>query len=55
MGGRPVIKGTYRTRPGLVHKEYSRVPEQTEASSPTLSVDTILKIRAFGHKHQLTP
>jgi hypothetical protein len=30
-------------------------PEQTHADFPTLQLDTILKIRAFAHKHQLTP
>jgi uncharacterized protein (DUF433 family) len=56
IGGRPVIKGT-RIEPEtvLTDEEYGRTPEQTHASFPTLSVDTILKIRAFAHKHQLTP
>lgn len=55
MGGRPVIKGT-RIEPEtvLTDEEYGRTPEQTHASFPTLSVDTILKIRAFAHQHQLT-
>jgi hypothetical protein len=39
----------------LTDEEYGRTPEQTPASFPTLSVDTILKIRAFADKHQLTP
>jgi uncharacterized protein (DUF433 family) len=53
MGGRPVIKGT-RIEPDLVltEEEYGRTPEQTHADYPTLSVDTILKIRAFARKHQ---
>ena len=56
MGGQPVIKGT-RIEPEtvLIDEEYGRTPEQTHADFPTLSVDTILKIRAFAHKHQLTP
>jgi uncharacterized protein (DUF433 family) len=56
MGGRPVIKGT-RIEPDLliVEEEYGRTPEQTHTDFPTLPVDTILKIRAFAHKHQLTP
>jgi uncharacterized protein (DUF433 family) len=55
VGGRPVIKGT-RIEPDvvLVDEEYGRTPEQTHASFPTLSVETILAIRAFAHKHQLT-
>lgn len=54
VGGRPVIKGT-RIEPDvvLIDEEYGRTPEQTHASFPTLPVDTIVKIRAFAHKHQL--
>ena len=56
MGGRPVIKGT-RIEPDviLVDEEYGRTPEQTYESFPTLSIETILKIRAFAHRHQLVP
>ena len=56
MGGRPVIKGT-RIEPEtvLIDEEYGWTPEQTHVSFPTLPLDTILKIRAFAHKHQLTP
>lgn len=56
VGGRPVVKGT-RIEPEvvLVDEEYGRTPEQTHADFPTLSVDTILTIRAFAHKYQLTP
>jgi uncharacterized protein (DUF433 family) len=55
-GGRPVIRGS-RIEPDviLVDEEYGRTPEQTHASFPTLPVDTILKIRAFAHNHQLQP
>jgi uncharacterized protein (DUF433 family) len=51
MGGRPVIKGT-RIEPEtvIVDEEYGRTSEQTHESYPTLSIDTILKIRAFAHK-----
>jgi uncharacterized protein (DUF433 family) len=54
MGGRPGIKGT-RIEPEVIltDEEYGRTPEQTHASFPTLPVDTILKIRAFAHKHEL--
>jgi uncharacterized protein (DUF433 family) len=54
VGGRPVIKGT-RVEPDviLVDEEYGRSPEQTHASFPTVAVDTIRKIRAFAHQHQL--
>jgi uncharacterized protein (DUF433 family) len=56
MGGRPVIKGTRIEADTVpIEEEYGRTPEQTHASFPTLSVDTILKIRVFAHKHQLTP
>lgn len=56
MGGRPVIKGT-RIEPEtiIIDEEYGRTPEQTHASYPTLSVETILKVREFAHKHQLVP
>jgi len=56
MGGRPVIKGT-RIEPEvvLIDEEYGRTPEQTHESYPTLSIDTIVKIRAFAHKHQPVP
>jgi uncharacterized protein (DUF433 family) len=56
VGGRPVVKGT-RIEPEviLIDEEYGRTPEQTHADFPTLPLDTILKIRAFAHKHQLTP
>jgi uncharacterized protein (DUF433 family) len=53
MGGRPVVKGT-RIEPEavLIDEEYGRTPEQTRDSYPTLSVETILKVRAFAHNHQ---
>lgn len=53
MGGRPVIKGT-RIEPEtvLTEEECGRTPEQTHADFPTLSIDTILKIRAFAHKRR---
>jgi uncharacterized protein (DUF433 family) len=55
VGGRPVIRGT-RVEPDviLIDEEYGRTPEQTHASFPTVPVDTILKVRAFARKHQLT-
>jgi uncharacterized protein (DUF433 family) len=56
VGGRPVIEGT-RIEPEviLVDEEYGRTPEQRDADFPTITLETILKIRAFAHKHQLTP
>jgi uncharacterized protein (DUF433 family) len=56
MGGRPVIKGT-RIEPEtvLVYEEHGYTPEETQADYPTLSIDTILRIRAFAHLHQLQP
>ena len=56
MGGRPVVKGT-RIEPDviIVDEEFGRTPEQTHESYPTLSFDTILRIRAFAHRHQLVP
>jgi uncharacterized protein (DUF433 family) len=56
VGGRPVVKGT-RIEPEviLIDEECGRTPEQTHADFPALSLHAILKIRAFAHKHQLTP
>jgi uncharacterized protein (DUF433 family) len=56
MGGRPVIKGT-RIEPEniVIDEEYGRTPEQSHASYPTVSIETILKIRAFAHEHELVP
>lgn len=56
MGGRPVVKGT-RIEPDviIVDEEFGRTPEQTHDSYPTLSLDAILRIRAFAHRHQLVP
>jgi uncharacterized protein (DUF433 family) len=53
-GGRPTIKGT-RIEPDLIvtEEECGGTAEQTHADFPTLSVDTILKIRTFVHGHQL--
>lgn len=55
-GGRPTIKGT-RIEPDtiLVYEDYGYTPEQTQADYPTLAIDTIRKLRAFAHHHQLTP
>jgi uncharacterized protein (DUF433 family) len=54
MGGRPVVKGT-RIEPDMIvqEEELGRTPEETHADFPTLSVDTILQVLAFAHKHQL--
>ena len=56
MGGRPVIKGT-RIEPDtvLAYEDHGCTAEQTHADYPTLSVETISKIRAFALNHQLTP
>ncbi len=56
VGGRPVIKGT-RVEPDviLVDEGYGRSAEQTHASFSTVTADTIVKICAFAHKHQLQP
>ena len=55
VGGRPVVKGT-RIEPDLIvqEEELGRTPQETHADFPTLSIDTILQIRAFARKHQLT-
>ena len=56
MGGRPVVKGT-RIEPELIltEEEYGRTPEETHSDFPTLSIDSILKVRAFARRHQLVP
>jgi uncharacterized protein (DUF433 family) len=53
MGGRPVVKGT-RIEPEtiVVDEEYGRTPQQTHESNPTLSIETIVRVRAFAHEHQ---
>jgi len=53
-GGRPTIRDT-RIEPDviLVEEEYGRTAEQTHATFPELSVDTILKLRSFAHQHHL--
>ncbi len=55
VGGRTVIKGT-RIEPDMIlqEEELGRSAEETHADFPTLSVDTILQIRAFARRHQLT-
>lgn len=55
MGGRPVIVGT-RIEPDtvIIDEEYGQTPEQTHESFPTLSIDTILKVREFAHKQLST-
>jgi uncharacterized protein (DUF433 family) len=54
-GGRPVIRGT-RIEPDLIliEEEQGRTPEQTHADFPTLPIETIIRLRAFAHQHQLT-
>ncbi len=49
VGGRPVIQGT-RIEPDLllVEAELGRSPEQTHEDFPTLPVETIRAIQAYG-------
>ncbi len=56
MGGQLVIKGT-RIEPGtiVVYEEHGYTPEQTHADYPTVSVDTITKIRAFAASPRPVP
>jgi uncharacterized protein (DUF433 family) len=56
MGGRPVIKGT-RIEPDTiaVYEEHGYSPEQTQADYPTVSIETIRRIRAFAAQHQPVP
>jgi uncharacterized protein (DUF433 family) len=56
MGGRPVVKGTrIEAEAILIDEDYGRTPDQTHEGYPTLPIETILKIRAFAHKHQPVP
>lgn len=56
MGGRPVIKGT-RIEPEtvLIDEAYGRTVEQTHSDFPTLSIETILAIRAYAHARDFEP
>ena len=58
VGGKPVVKGTRIPADTiLTDEELGATVEETHESFPSLSLDTIRSIRAYGHSHkpQLQP
>ncbi len=58
VGGKPVVKGTRIPADTiLADEELGATVEETHESFPSLSLDTIRSIRAYGHAHkpQLQP
>jgi len=52
LDGRPVIKGTRIPADTiLIDEELGATAEETCESFPSLSLDTIFRIRAYGHSH----
>ena len=52
VGGRPVVKGTRIPADRiLTDEELGATVEETHESFPTLSLDTIRRIQAYGHFH----
>ena len=53
VGGRPVVKGTRIPADTIVtDEELGATAEETLESFPSLSLDTIRIIRAYGHSHK---
>jgi uncharacterized protein (DUF433 family) len=53
MGGRPVVKGTRIPADTiLTDEELGATVEETQESFPSLSLDTIRSIRAYGRSHK---
>jgi uncharacterized protein (DUF433 family) len=54
VGGRPVVKGTRIPADTiLTDEELGATIDETHESFPSLSLDTIRRIRAYGHSHRL--
>jgi uncharacterized protein (DUF433 family) len=54
VGGRPVVKGTRVPADTiLTDQELGATVEETHESFPTLSVETIRSLRAYGLSHKL--
>jgi uncharacterized protein (DUF433 family) len=52
-GGSPVVKGTRIPADTiLTDEELGATAEETLGSFPSLSLDTIRRIRAYGHSHK---
>ena len=56
MGGKPVVKGT-RIEPESLVTDYElgSPVEEIHENFPTAPVETIRKLLAFAHAHQLVP
>ena len=53
VGGRPVVKGTRIPADTiLTDEELGATVEETHESFPNLPLDTIRRIRAYGHSHK---
>ena len=53
MGGRPVVKGTRIPADTiLTDEELGATVEETHESFPSLSVETIRSLRAYGQSHK---
>jgi uncharacterized protein (DUF433 family) len=53
VGGKPVVKGTrIPAETILTDEELGATVEETHESFPSLSLDTIRSIRAYGHSHR---
>ena len=54
VGGRPVVKGTRVPADTiLTDRELGATVEETHESFPSLSVETIRSLRAYGHSRKL--
>jgi uncharacterized protein (DUF433 family) len=53
VGGRPVVKGTRVPAETILNdEELGATVEETHESFPSLTLDTIRSIRAYGHSHK---
>jgi uncharacterized protein (DUF433 family) len=53
VGGKPVVRGTRVPAEAiLIDEEMGAPPEETHESFPTVSLDAIVKIRAYAHAHR---
>ena len=52
VAGQPLVKGTrVPADVVLIDEEHGRTPEQTNASFPTIQLETIRALLAFAHSH----
>jgi uncharacterized protein (DUF433 family) len=53
VGGRPVVKGTRIPADTILNdEELGATVDETLESFPSLTLDTIRSIRAYGHSHK---